>query len=375
MAYPYTETGYNMFDMLSMIQKAIRRGDYEHAGFAAYQLKGSFRTTMWNRLFVISAEDCFGVLTKELVALREQDEKDHSDTNLANVVALMCSSKKSRDACYFACNFILDSRKPRKLTFDHEAINEFSNRFGIEGETVASKKYDSFGFAQMSIFDSSDESEEEEPSELCLNAMTLQKALLHRDMDMIGYSMDMLRRGNRDLLWNVILDYAIMYATDIVEEIDALRIADEIVNRRKKDLEKDEIFISKAAVLLCHRNDSRFPAVESGPHVQLDRCIEWSDVQVKPIAECSLKNGIIPDWVYDCHTLKGRKMGKTDWDMTTTEQNALYPKQPAYFDEASWIYTYEQDFRNGSISEAGIRPIREYAKTHEANPVPFIPYE
>ena len=339
MAYPYTETGYNMFDMLSMIQKAIRRGDYEHAGFAAYQLKGSFRTTMWNRLFVISAEDCFGVLTKELVALREKDDQDHNDANLANVVALMCRSLKSRDACYFACNFILDSRKSRKLTFDQESVNEFSDRFGIEGEKVTSKKYDSFGFAQMSIFDNADESEHEEPSELCLNAMTLQKAFLHRDMDMIGYSMDMLRRGKRDLLWNVMIDYAIIYADDIVEEIEALRIADEIVNRRKKDLEKDEIFISKAAILLCHRGDDRFESVASSDVVQLEQCINWSDIQIKPIAECSLKHGIIPDWVYDCHTLKGRKMGKTDWDMTTTEQQALYPKQPAYFDEASWIYT------------------------------------
>ena len=25
--YPYTETGYNMFEMLSMLQKSIRRGN------------------------------------------------------------------------------------------------------------------------------------------------------------------------------------------------------------------------------------------------------------------------------------------------------------------------------------------------------------
>ena len=39
MAYPYTDTGYNMYDMISMLQKAIRRGYYEDAGFAANQVK------------------------------------------------------------------------------------------------------------------------------------------------------------------------------------------------------------------------------------------------------------------------------------------------------------------------------------------------
>lgn len=375
MAYPYTETGYNMFDMLSLIQKAIRRGDYEHAGFAAYQLKGAFRTTMWNRLFVISAEDCFGVLTKELVALRTCDENERNDTCLADAVALMCRSKKSRDGCYFACNFILDSRNPRIMTFDRETVREVSERFGISGNAVAAKEYDPFGFAQMTLFDDANASPNNEPSDLCKDAITLQKALLHRDMDMIGYSMDMLRRENRDLLWNLMIDYSITYTEDIVEEIDALRIADAIVNRKKKALEKDEIFISKAAILLCQRNDEMFNSICSSDIVRVDECIDWTNISIKPIAECKLKDGVIPEWVYDCHTLKGKKMGKTDWDMTTTEQKALYPKQPAYFDEASWSYTYEQDFRNGAISEEGIRPIREYAKTHLANPVQFIPYE
>ena len=73
MAYPYTENGYNMFDMLSLLQKGIRRSSYNDAGFAAKQLRGRFRSTMWNRLFVTSSEDCFGVVTKELVALRAKD--------------------------------------------------------------------------------------------------------------------------------------------------------------------------------------------------------------------------------------------------------------------------------------------------------------
>lgn len=383
MAYPYTEGGYNMFDMLSMLQKSIRRGDYEHAGFAANQLKGSFRTTMWNRLFVISAEDCFGVLTKELVELKKQDERSQDNLIISNAVALMCRSKKSRDACYFACNFVLASRNPRVLAPTPEAIGGVYRRIKEIGanDNAPSTEYDLFGFSQISMFSDVQQRDREsllvpEPErQKAFFGACLQMAMAHRDMDMIGYEMDALRRSDRNFLWNVFIDYAGNCEVPIRGEIVALKKADDIVNQRKKMLDKDEIFISKAAVLLCYCGDSAFDTVQSSDFVSLEHCIDWSAIHIKPIETCLLLDGVVPEWVYDCHTLKGRKMGKTDWDMTTTEQAALYPLRPAYFDHASWIYTYEQDFENNAISLNGIRPIREYAKTHAANPVEFIPYE
>jgi hypothetical protein len=109
--------------------------------------------------------------------------------------------------------------------------------------------------------------------------------------------------------------------------------------------------------------------------IDLEHCIDWTRFKVKPIEKCTLSLGQIPEWVYDCHTLKGKKMGKTDWDMTVTEQAALYPLQKAYFDDASWLYTYEQDYDNKVLNDEQMKPIREFAKTHEVNPVKFIPYE
>ena len=61
--------------------------------------------------------------------------------------------------------------------------------------------------------------------------------------------------------------------------------------------------------------------------------------------------------------------------MIITEQAALYPLKKGYFDEASWLYTCEQNYRNGVMNDKQMQPAREYAKTHEANPVKFIPYE
>lgn len=381
MAFPITESGYNMFDMLSMIQKSIRRGDYEHAGFAANQLRGTFRKAMWNRLLVISAEDCFGVITKELVRVRQMDDSKADDQNISNIVALMCRARKSRDACYFACNFVLDSRCPRKLEPSEEEIADLYRRTNGSGEGGGiNDGFDNFGFAQISIFETDQRTESpmdgvpEKDREKATAGVWMQIALDHRDMDMIGYEIDALRRTDREFLWRVLEDYACR-KTKVISEIVALHEADNIVNQRKKYPDKDEIFVSKAAVILCYSKDDSVDSVLSSDIVCLDHCINWDAFRIKRMGSCTLGNGSIPEWVYDCHTLRGRKMGKTDWDMTVDEQAALYPLRKTYFDDASWIYTYEQDFRNGNITESGIRPIREYAKTHLANPVQFIPYE
>lgn len=380
MGYPYTDTGYNMFDMLSMIQKAIRRGDYENAGFAAKQLKNSFRTAMWNRLFVISAEDCFGIVTKELVKLREMDDASPDNRHISNAVALLCRAKKSRDACYFSCNFVLASRNPRQVPITQEEIENLYGRINNgTRKDDGTPKVDKTGFYQMSMFDDFPKDEDktdmdEKEIEKHFTGAMIQKAIQHRDMDMTGYGMDLLRRPERNFLWDVMTDYAENFIkVPVTDEIRSLRKADGIVNKNKKD--KDEIFISKAAVLLFHCNNPAIHSMNSSDIVQLENLIDWGKFRVKPMEECVLPDGNIPEWVYDCHTLKGRKIGKTDWDMTVTEQAALYPLQKGYFDDASWLYTYEDDLRMGVITEDEFEPIKEFAKTHEANPVKFLPYE
>lgn len=357
MAPCYTETGYNMFDMLSMLQKSIRRRDYLHAGFAANQLKNRYRRAMWNRLMVISSEDCYGVITKEITSLFCCDANNANDINISRAVALLCAARKSRDACYFACNFVLASRNPREIPVSESEADEFEKRVGVPKESEI----------QLSLFCEIPTAREE-----TRNAVILQKALDHLDMDMIGYQMDLLRHSDRELLWNVFEDYCNTNAKEVSEEIHQLRVADGIVNNRKK--EPDEIFISKAAMVLCtakHRKDLPITGIS---FISPGELIDWKKVAMLPIGECKPDDGI-PDWVYDCHTLKGKKMGKTDWDMTTTEQAALTPLQPCFFDDASWLYTYEQDLENGAISKAQMQPIWDFAKDHSANPVEVIPYE
>lgn len=356
MAQLVTENGYNMFDMLSMLQKSIRRQDYEHAGFAANQLKGRYRKAMWNRLLVISSEDCYGVITKEITSLFYQDQNERNDVNISRAVALLCVARKSRDACYFACNFVLASRKPRDIKVLYNEVKDLAARIGTPiGEEV-----------QLSLFCV--------VPDICENArdgVILQKALDHLDMDMIGYQMDFMRYSRREYLWDVFEDYCRRNAKIAEEEIHQLRMADSIVNHSKK--EKDEIFISKAAMVLCVAVHRRDLSILGATFIPAESYIDWNRIPVMPISECNCDK--IPGWVYDCHTLKGREMGKTDWDMTTTEQAALSPLQPCFFDEASWLYTYEQDLENGAITKEQMQPIWDYAEDHAVNPVECIPYD
>ena len=41
----------------------------------------------------------------------------------------------------------------------------------------------------------------------------------------------------------------------------------------------------------------------------------------------------VPDYAFDCHTLKGKRAGKTKVDFFREEQKALKPFQPGLFDD------------------------------------------
>lgn len=360
MAFPVTESGYGLFDMLSLLQKAIRRNDYEQAGFAANQLKNRFRTAMWNRIMVISSEDCYGIVTKELNALRFKDEVKHDDMCVARAVWLLAHALKSRDACYYACNFILANRKSRDIEPDSDSAKD------VWLATKDSDGKDSDYFEQsIGLF----EPELTDKEKAIIKAGDIFcTAVRHRDMDMSGFYADKFRKHYRKFLWNLMIDMAFPSSKiNVRPEIMALKLADDKVNGKKT--EKDEIFISKAIILLMQANDPDYPSVVASDHVSLSKLIDWNAHDVKPIADCKLETGDIPEWVFDCHTYKGKRMGKTDWDMTCDEQAALTPKRPAYFDDASWYYTYEQDFLNGDLKPQEWEIIKKYGETHEANPV------
>src|SRR5438094_2200316 len=67
-----TIRGYNFGEVSSAMQKAIRRGDVQLAGYWALELWSSgFGNYVWKRLLTVSAEDCWGIITQEIKALHD----------------------------------------------------------------------------------------------------------------------------------------------------------------------------------------------------------------------------------------------------------------------------------------------------------------
>lgn len=97
------------------MQKAIRRGDARVAGFFALELwHSNFRDYVWKRLFTISAEDCYGLITSEIEALWQGHElvnKNKSEPKgrifVSKAVLLLCECRKNRDADHLQ-NLIYD---------------------------------------------------------------------------------------------------------------------------------------------------------------------------------------------------------------------------------------------------------------------------
>lgn len=107
-----------MSEMSNLLQKAIRRGNPQLAGYAANELFGRYHAYLWRRLLTISAEDCYGVITKEIMALKQADDVvnekrkgyEKEKVFVAKAVTLLLYCKKNRDACYLACNYMLSER-------------------------------------------------------------------------------------------------------------------------------------------------------------------------------------------------------------------------------------------------------------------------
>jgi hypothetical protein len=65
----FTKNGRDFYEVASLLQKSLRRGDIVLASRAANELLPRYANYFWNRLLVVSAEDCHDLVTGEVVAL------------------------------------------------------------------------------------------------------------------------------------------------------------------------------------------------------------------------------------------------------------------------------------------------------------------
>lgn len=100
-----TKNGYDFFEVSSTLQKSIRRGDTKVAGICALELLPFYHKYVWKRLLTISAEDCYGIITREIEALYRSFQFINQGAKsmkgrifISKAVILLSESKKSRDA-------------------------------------------------------------------------------------------------------------------------------------------------------------------------------------------------------------------------------------------------------------------------------------
>ncbi len=105
---PFTQSGYSLDEIISALQKDIRRGNEEQALYWCLEMVPRFEVYLWRRLIVICNED-IGIanpaLLVQIPALRAQffefrDEGKDGTCRLilANAMLLMCRSPKARTA-------------------------------------------------------------------------------------------------------------------------------------------------------------------------------------------------------------------------------------------------------------------------------------
>lgn len=373
-SYLATKTGKNMFEMASLLQKAARRGDFNLTSYAADEMYGGYHSMLWKRILTISCEDCWGVLTKELLRLRNEDVRTREDgiTDLSyvtNAVALLSRALKSRDACYFACNFVLTPNERDDLEVKEDAVEQMRTliyNFRKAPDT----------FEQMGMFQTAKKSTvRTEPftadgMDPYYAACLLREAINVLDMENMGYAISQLRESHRMLLWDALIIISLLNgASALTAEIMSLKSVDNLVNGKKDAGSKDEIFISKAVMLLCYER-AGYESLMASPIINPYRYIDWDDYKgIRLISRSTLPGNEIPEWVYDVHTIKGKKAGKTDWIMNLDEQAALTPLQVAFFDEGSWAPRYDYKHTHDMCTEGEYLASLEYRKTHLGNPV------
>jgi len=119
-----TINGYDFFEVASALQKSIRRGDIRTAAYFAVELWAShFGNYLWKRLYTISAEDCWGIITREVDALHngytlvnKGSKEPKGRVFVGKAVILLCECRKSRDADHLN-NLVVD-----RVAADDEAV-------------------------------------------------------------------------------------------------------------------------------------------------------------------------------------------------------------------------------------------------------------
>ena len=161
----------------------------------------------------------------------------------------------------------------------------------------------------------------------------MQKAIRRSDIPTAGYfGLELWHSNYRDYVWKRLFSISAEDCGGIItKEIEALWQGHQLVNKNSQE-PKGRIFVSKAIILLCQWDKNR-----DADHLQnfvYDQKINMSDDVIEKTLDDVRKNPIaIPNYAYDCHTRRGKNMGKTKAEFFKEELEALKPRQLGLFDD------------------------------------------
>ena len=300
-----TRHGHNFYEVSSMLQKAIRRGLLEDACYAANELVPYYRNYMWKRLYTVSAEDCHDLSTRHIYELRCKDSvvRDANDRQyIADAIGYLVDARKNRDADYFACN-LMNSRDRKELCPSIEPTL-------TEATEVQYPTKNGHGMFDVSA--------------------ALVKAVHNADYEMVGYCANELYVRYKSFLWQTIKMIAKEVCSDnpaAIAEIEALRKIDK---EQWGAVNETPIYVAKTLVILVKL--VKYDASIFSYRYQYNVAdFSYFDSKYKPI----------PSYVYDCHTVRGKMMGKTKQMFVVEEQKALKPLCECEFDHSSWDRFFE----------------------------------
>lgn len=283
-----------MFEISSLIQKALRRGDVFFSSYSANEMVVRYREYLWRRLLTVSAEDCYDMVTGLVLMLKEHDDNvvDKSDvTYVEYAVGLLCSARKNRDSDYFACN-LFNSR-------DVIDLSEYNEEYGVQNDILTKNGHDAYMLCEL-----------------------LKEKIKQCDIKLVGYISSELVSRYRALFWKSIIQY--------VNEIDNELVVSEVLDLKKvDDLQKGSksisgIYCAKALVILMKEARGEFDLVVPDKYKKID------------FSEIKLRYSSLPDYTYDCHTVIGKRKGRTKKDFIVSEQSCLSPYQRGWFDDFKW---------------------------------------
>lgn len=281
---------HNMFEVSSLIQKAIRRQDSGMALYAANELIPKYRNYLWKRLLTVSAEDCFDLMTHRITTLRKKDDEENDNKLISIAVTTLLLARKNRDGDYFACN-LFNSRDKADITkYVSDPVIDLS----------CSTKNGHCMFDLEKVFD---------------------KAIDALDDVMAGYAANELRVYYPKSTWRMITKKADSLGYPAIsEEIRALHEADDMTEHTSI------LYYSKALTILLK-------VVKAG---NIDFYRQDYPYKIYDLNWYDDKRYVIPDYVFDVHTLRGKRMHKTKEQFIVAEQEALNPHVDGWYDHASW---------------------------------------